>query len=176
MICLFVELDIILKEGKWVSHLLGILPYIGGRFDCNTTFQTMNSTNIPISLCTTECGTQQNQNFVCPWNTLVHPAPEINSSIDFRYSSDPLKAVSGLSLVPSIQAIFKFNRPSSLDYRSQNSILTGCVASKLRDLTLLEGHLNQKSSVQSRAGAALGWCKRCNCTMDFRHITLKSKD
>jgi len=58
--------------------------------------------------------------FVCPWRNLVHPAPENNNALVLRYSADPLKAVSGLRLVPYPRAILKIRPPSSLDYRARH--------------------------------------------------------
>ena len=60
--------------------------------------------------------------FVCPLRNLVHPAPENNHGIliVLRYSADPLKAVSGLRLVPYPRAILKIRPPSSLDYRARH--------------------------------------------------------
>ena len=37
-----------------------------------------------------------------------------------RYSADPLKAVSGLRLVPYPRAILKIRPPCSLDYRARH--------------------------------------------------------
>ena len=55
--------------------------------------------------------------FVCPRRNLVHPTPENNNALVLRYSADPLKAVSGLRLIPNPRAILKI-RPPSLDYRA----------------------------------------------------------
>ena len=54
---------------------------------------------------------------------LVQPTPETNDSIDFKYSGDPMKAVTCPILIPPIQSILKFQCPSSLDYRASNELL-----------------------------------------------------
>ena len=53
---------------------------------------------------------------------LVHTAPENNHVIliVLKYSADPLKAVSGLRLVPYPRAVLKIRPPSSLDYRARH--------------------------------------------------------
>ena len=61
--------------------------------------------------------------FVCPRRNLVHPAPENNNALVLRYSADPLKAVSGLRLVPYPRAILKIRQPSSLVYRPCYGVL-----------------------------------------------------
>ena len=142
--CLFVFMDALPKEGKWVSHLFRDFASCPGlalvtppsrhltweqnqHFYLLGHFKSLHHNN-SCMLIPPIARNLAGWTFVCPRRNLVHPAPENNHGIliVLRYSVDPLKAVSSQQVIPSPQAILKIRPPNSLDYRVRYEPLKWC--------------------------------------------------